>query len=103
MNGTPDPDGLWIKATGPDGKAWWHRGPHALWPTNSELIGHVEDWAAFGVLPGSTYEDGVVLSRGTPLTDVPPGAAGDPCDAELSAAAARARDRRALAAERRRS
>ena len=83
VNGTPDPDGLWLKATGPDGKTWWHRGPHALWPTNSELIGHVEDWAAFGVLPGSTYEDGVVMSRGTPLTDVPPGAAGIRATLEL--------------------
>ena len=76
MSGTPDPDGLWIKATGPDGKTWWHRGRHAIWPSATELVGRVEDWATFLVVPGATYENGVLLARATPLTDVPSGAEG---------------------------
>ena len=76
INGLPDPDGYWIKGTLPDGKAWWHRGAYALWPTASPMVTKVEDWAAFMVDPDMAYEPGVVMVRTTPITGVQGGGAG---------------------------
>jgi hypothetical protein len=76
VNGTPDPDGFWIKARAVDGKAWWHRGAYALWPTASPMTTRVEDWAWFNVDVPSAYESGVAMVRTAHVTDLPAGATG---------------------------
>jgi len=76
LNGMPDDDGLWIKARGADGKAWWNRGAYTLWPTASLLVAHLEDWGWFDVDPGSAYEPGAAMVRSTLIDGLPPGATG---------------------------
>jgi hypothetical protein len=76
VNGTPDQDGFWIKARASDGKAWWHRGAYALWPTSSPMVVRVEDWAWFDVDTPSAYEAGVTMVRTAHVDGLPPGASG---------------------------
>lgn len=76
VNGTPDPDGFWIKGKLPDGKAWWHRGAYALWPSGTDMVTRVEDWAWFVVDPSHGYEPGVVMVRSMPITGVQGGGRG---------------------------
>ena len=76
VNGTPDPDGFWIKARAIDGKAWWHRGAYALWPTATQMTTRVEDWAWFNVDVPSAYEVGVAMVRTAHVKDLPIGATG---------------------------
>ena len=74
MNGTPDPDGLWIKGRLPDGKAWWHRGAWSLWAAGSSFTIKQDEWAWCAILPDQVYESGVVLVRARPITGTEPGA-----------------------------
>lgn len=76
MNGLPDPDGLWIKGRLPDGKAWWHRGSYALWPSGTAMITKLEDWAWLQIGPDQAYESGVVMVRSAPIDRLTPGASG---------------------------
>jgi hypothetical protein len=71
--GLPDPDGLWMKATGADGREWWNRGAFALWPTASSLVIRHEDWAWFNVPVSATVEPGLVLVRPATITGLPEG------------------------------
>ncbi len=74
MNGVPDPDGLWIKGVLPDGKAWWHRGSYALWPTSSVMVTKLEDWAWLQISPEQAYESNVIMIRSAPIDHLPEGA-----------------------------
>ena len=76
VNGTPDPDGFWIKARTPDGRAWWHRGAYALWPTATPMVTRIEDWAWFDVDVPSAYESGVTMVRTAHVEGLPAGATG---------------------------
>jgi hypothetical protein len=76
VNGTPDPDGFWIKGRTPDGKSWWHRGAYALWPTSTAMTTRIEDWAWFDVDPPSAYETGVCMVRTAHVEGLPEGATG---------------------------
>jgi hypothetical protein len=76
VNGTPDPDGFWIKGRATDGKAWWHRGAYALWPTATPMVTRVEDWAWFDVDVPSAYESGVTMVRTAHVDGLPAGASG---------------------------
>ena len=76
VNGTPDPDGFWIKGRGADGRAWWHRGNYALWPSASPMVARIEDWAWFNVDAASAYEPGVVMVRPALITGLAAGASG---------------------------
>jgi hypothetical protein len=76
VNGTPDPDGFWIKGRTPDGKAWWHRGAYALFPTSSPMMTRVEDWAWFDVDVPNAYERGVCMVRTAHVEGLPAGATG---------------------------
>ncbi|MCE9627269.1 MAG: hypothetical protein K8R56_05050, partial [Candidatus Eisenbacteria bacterium] len=76
MNGVPDPDGLWIKGKLADGKAWWHRGSYALWPTSSAMVTKLEDWAWLQIGPEQAYEQSVVMVRSAPIDAVASGASG---------------------------
>lgn len=76
LNGTPDPDGLWIKGKTPDGKAWWHRGVYALWPGASPMVTKLEDWAWFVIDPSLAYEASVVLVRPLVITGIEGGGKG---------------------------
>jgi hypothetical protein len=76
VNGVPDGDGFWIKARGADGKAWWQRGPYAMWPTSSPMVTRIEDWAWFSVDADAAYESGIAVVRSTTIEGLPPGAAG---------------------------
>lgn len=76
VNGTPDPDGYWIKGKLPDGKAWWHRGAFALWPTASPMTTQLEDWAWFTLDAPAAYEPGVVMVRPTAIEGIQGGGEG---------------------------
>lgn len=76
VNGTPDPDGFWIKGRGTDGKAWWHRGAFALWPTATPMVTKIEDWAWFDIDAPSAYESGVSMVRTAHVDGLPAGATG---------------------------
>jgi hypothetical protein len=76
VNGTPDPDGFWIKGRTPDGKSWWHRGAYALWPTSTPMTTRIEDWAWFDVDVPSAYESGVCMVRTAHVEGLPAGATG---------------------------
>jgi hypothetical protein len=76
VSGTPDPDGFWLKGTGADGRASWHRGTYALWPTASPMVASVEDWAWFTIDAAHAYEPGVAMVRTAPITGLPAGAHG---------------------------
>jgi hypothetical protein len=76
VNGTPDPEGFWIKGTGADHRAWWQRGTYAVWPTASPMVARVEDWAWFDIDAAHAYEPGIAMVRSEPITGLPPGAHG---------------------------
>ena len=76
-NGTPDADGYWIKARGADGRSWWNRGTYELWPTMSQMVARVEDWATFVIDESAGYEMGVAMVRPVPITGLPAGAVGE--------------------------
>jgi len=76
VNGTPDFDGFWIKARGTDGKAWWHRGTYALWPSGTSMATSMENWAWFTIDPPSAYESGVTMVRSEHVEGLPAGASG---------------------------
>jgi hypothetical protein len=76
VSSTPDPEGYWIKGRLANGRAWWHRGAYALWPTASSLVARVEDWAWFGIDAGHAYESGVMMVRPEPISGVASGASG---------------------------
>jgi hypothetical protein len=76
VNGTPDPEGYWFKGTLADGKAFWHRGDYALWPTASPMLASIEDWASFTIDAAHAYEPGIVMVRTEPIGGLPAGASG---------------------------
>jgi hypothetical protein len=76
VNGTPDPEGFWFKGTLADGKAFWHRGDYALWPTASPMLASIEDWASFTIDAAHAYEPGIVMVRTEPIGGLPAGASG---------------------------
>jgi hypothetical protein len=76
LNGTPDPEGFWLKGTGADHRAWWHRGTYALWPTSSPMVARIEDWAWFDIDAAHAYEPGVAMVRTALITGLAPGAHG---------------------------
>ena len=76
VNGTPDPDGYWIKGRSAAGAAWWHRGDYALWPTASPMTARVEDWALFNIDAEHAYESGIAMVRTALITELAPGAVG---------------------------
>ena len=67
VNGLPDPDGFWIRGKLPDGKAWWHRGSYALWPSGTDMVTRVEDWGWLQIGPAQAYEVGVIMVRSAPI------------------------------------
>src|SRR5439155_23668740 len=76
VNGTPDPDGFWIKAKGADGRPWWLRGIYALWPTASPRTARIEEWAWFSISAAHAYEPGIAIVSTATITDLPPGTRG---------------------------
>lgn len=73
-NGLPDADGLWVKGTLPNGRAWWHRASWGLWPIGSAMVARLDDGATLAAPPGSEWEAGVMLVRGATTTGLPSGA-----------------------------
>lgn len=73
-NGLPDTEGLWVKGTLPNGRAWWHRASWGLWPIGSAMVARLDDGATLASPPGSEWEAGVMLVRGVTTTGLTSGA-----------------------------